>query len=300
VLPEVEVLSDAHAELIRNWVASGGTLLASGKCGLRDENHKERSNFALADVFGVDYVAEERKYAFDADGTPKAKFISTYIESSGHDLARIFDKETVGLPGSFVTVNRRSAEEVMRYRLPFMVEDKPNFHWYNWFSPPPGTELAGSAVTCNKVGKGNAIYFGVPIFRSEANKSAYDEPIMRKGRPVWIRDWIPWLIRNLVPNPIAEVRAEPFSECVYGTCFWDKNKRHILVQVLNTNELITEGEPRKAPPVRISTDSRRLPLAGARIVWPKEQSLVVERKHGRDQVILADCGTYTALYLKLA
>jgi hypothetical protein len=300
VLPDVEVLSDAHAEIIRKWVANGGTLLASGKCGLRDEKHQERSNFALADVFGVDYLAEERKYAFDADGKPKERFISTYIESSGHELASNFDKETVGLPGPFVTVNRRSAEEVMRYRLPYMVEDKPNFHWYNWFSPPPGSELGGSAVTCNKVGKGKAIYFGVPIFRSEANKSAYDEPIMRKGRPVWIRDWIPALIRRLVPNPVAEVRSEPFSECVYGTCFWDKSKRSILVQVLNTNELLTEGEPRKAPPVRISVDSRRLALAGARTVWPNERALKVERKNGRDQVMLTDLGTYTALYLKLA
>ncbi len=300
VLPEVEALSDAHAEIIRNWVASGGTLLASGKCGLVDEKHQARSNFALADVFGVDYVEEVRKYAYDADGKPKERFIATYIESSGHPLAGIFDKETVGLPGSFVTVNRRSAEEVMRYRLPFMVEDKAHFHWYNWFSPPPGSELAGSAVTVNKMGKGQALYFGVPIFRAEASKSAYDEPIMRKGRPVWIRDWIPWLIRKLVPNPIAEVRSEPFSECVYGTCFWDKGKRAILVQVLNTNELLTEGEPRKAPPVRVSVDSRRLALAGARTVWPREQALGVERKQGRDQVILPDVGTYTALYLKLA
>jgi len=296
----VEVLSDAHAELIRNWVANGGTLLASGKCGMRDEKHQERSNFALADVFGVDYVGEERKYAFDADGKPKEKFISTYIESSGHELASKFDKETVGLPGPFVTVNRRTAEEVMRYRLPYMVEDKPNFHWYNWFSPPPGSELGGSAVTCNKVGKGKAIYFGVPIFRSEANKSAYDDPVMHKGRPVWIRDWIPALIRQLVPNPVAEVRSEPFSEYVYGTCFWDKSQRYILVQVLNTMELITEGEHFKVPPVHISVDAQRLALAGARTVWPKEQALVVEHKQGRDQVILADCGTYTALYLKLA
>ena len=232
--------------------------------------------------------------------SPKKRFISTYIESSGHPLAAIFDKETVGLPGSFVTVNRRTAEEVMRYRLPYMVEDKAHFHWYNWFSPPPGSELGGSAVTCNKVGKGKAIYFGVPIFRSESNKTAYDMPLLRKGRPCWIRDWIPGLIRQLVPNPIAEVRSEPFSEYVHGTFFWDKSKRFILVQVLNTIQQLTEGELRKAPPVVISVDSRQLALAGAQTVWPKEQPLVVERKQGRDQVVLPDLGTYTALYLKLA
>ena len=72
------------------------------------------------------------------------------------------------------------------------------------------------------------------------------------------------------------------------------------MQVLNTNELLTEGEPRKAPPVRISVDAKRLPLAGARTVWPNERALKVERKNGRDHVMLTDLGTYTALYLKLA
>ncbi len=36
VLPEVEVLSDAHAQIIRDWVRQGGTLIASHKCGLLD------------------------------------------------------------------------------------------------------------------------------------------------------------------------------------------------------------------------------------------------------------------------
>ncbi len=300
VLPDVEVLSDAQAGLIRNWVGNGGTLLATGKCGLRDEKHQPRANFALADVLGVDYTGEEKKYGFDPDGTPKTRFISTYIESAGHPLAGDFGKETVGLPGSFITINRRGAEEVMRYRLPFMVEDKPHFHWYNWFSPPPGSEVAGSAVTFNKFGKGQAVYFGVPIFRSEMDKTAYDEPILRKGRPCWIRDWIPWLMRRLVPKPIIELRPEPFSEYVYGTCFWDKNKRHVLVQMLNTIQLVTENEMRQAPPVRISVDSRRLALAGAQTVWPVKHDLRVERNHGRDEVVISDFGTYVALYLKLA
>jgi hypothetical protein len=299
VLPETEALSDVHAELIRRWVSDGGTLIASGKSGLRDEKLKVRSNFALADVFGVDYTGEERKYAYFPDGKPRTT-ISTYIESSGHPLAEIFGQETVGLPESFVTINRRGAEEVMRYLLPFMVEDTAHYHWYNWFSPPPGTESGGSAVTLNRFGKGRALYLGVPIFRSEASKHAYEMPMTKKQRPCWVRDWVPPLIRKLVPHPIAEVRSEPFSECVYGTCFWDKSKRYILVQVLNTNQLITEGEPRKAPPVHISVDSQRLPLAGARAVWPKEQALTVERRQARDVVVLPEVDVYTALYLKLA
>ena len=51
VLPEVEVLSDAQAEVIRNWVKGGGTLVASYKCGLRDEKRQARSNFSSGGRF---------------------------------------------------------------------------------------------------------------------------------------------------------------------------------------------------------------------------------------------------------
>ena len=44
----------------------------------------------------------------------------------------------MGLPGSFLRVKRTTAEEVMRYRLPFMVEDLPHNKWFNWGPPPPG------------------------------------------------------------------------------------------------------------------------------------------------------------------
>jgi hypothetical protein len=97
VLPEVDELSDAQSDVIRRWVKEGGTLVASYKCGLCDENHKTRSNFPLADVFGVDYVSEERKYAYDREGKLRSgDFISTYLESSGHPLAKSLATSTVG------------------------------------------------------------------------------------------------------------------------------------------------------------------------------------------------------------
>jgi hypothetical protein len=43
VLPEVEVLTNAVVDTIRNWVKEGGTLVTSHRCGLLDENHKARA-----------------------------------------------------------------------------------------------------------------------------------------------------------------------------------------------------------------------------------------------------------------
>ena len=289
VLPEVEVLSDGQAEVIRGWVAKGGTLVASYKCGLLNEKHQNRSNFPLADVLGVNYVSEERKYAYRADGKLRpGNFITTYLESSGNPLARLLSVETVGLPGAFLRIERTKSEEVMRYRLPFMVQDLAHYKWFNWGPPPPGSEPAGTAVAVNKFGKGQSLYLGVPIFWAV------------HPREFWIRKWIPNLIQQLAPDPIAELRSEPFSEYVHGTFFYDASRRFILVQVLNTIELVTGGEIRQAPRIEIRVDPKRLKVASARVVWPREMDLKVMNHGGNSRIVLEQPGRYTALYLKLA
>lgn len=119
------------------------------------------------------------------------------------------------------------------------------------------------------------------------------------SRPVWIQRWVPDLLRQLVPRPIAELSPEPFSEYVHGTFFWDASRRFILVQILNTLELVTEGEFRPAGKVVIRTDRARLKVVGARIVWPKEHDLEVLSKENSTRVEVPATGRYTALYLKL-
>jgi hypothetical protein len=290
VLPEVEVLSDGQAEVIRRWVAKGGTLLATYNCGLRDERHRLRSNFALADVLGVDYVSEERKYAYDANGKLRpGEFISTYLESVGHPLARSLEISTVGLPGSFLKLKTTTAVEVMRYRLPFMVEDLANHKWFNWGPPPPGSETRSTAVAYNRFGKGQSLYLGVPIFRA-----------MLKGRPFWIRQWIPQLVKQLVPDPIFEICLEPFSEYVHGTFFYGPGRRFILLQALNAVELATQGELRPAPGVEVRINPLRLKVTGARTLWPKEKELSVASGDGKTRIVLPELERYTAAYLSLA
>jgi hypothetical protein len=287
VLPEVEVLSDGQVEIIRDWVKKGGTLVASFKCGLLDGKRQARSNFPLAEVFGVDYVSEERKYAYDSEGKLKQGLRATYIESAGHPLAEPLAVSTVGLPGSFLNVKRTTAAEVMRYHLPVMVEDLPHNKWFSWGPPPPGGETAGTAVAYNRFGRGQSLYLGIPIFRAMIQ------------RPPWVREWIPFLLRQLVPNPVAELRAEPFSEFVHGTFFYDRSNQFVLVQVLNTIELVTEGEFRPAGKIVIHTDPARLKVVGARVVWSKERELEVLTNGGSTRVEVLAPGRYTALYLKV-
>jgi hypothetical protein len=120
--------------------------------------------------------------------------------------AEILAVSTVGLAGSFVTVKRTTAEGVMRYRLPFMVEDITHHRWFNWGPPPPGTGTARTAVAYNRYGKGQCVYIGDPIFWA------------MQWRRFWIRKWIPELMRatregadrGVAPGAVFPIRARNF------------------------------------------------------------------------------------------
>lgn len=53
LLPNIAVLSDRQCGQLRDYVAAGGSLLASFETSLYDENLRPRSDFALADLLGV-------------------------------------------------------------------------------------------------------------------------------------------------------------------------------------------------------------------------------------------------------
>jgi hypothetical protein len=288
VLPEVEVLQSAQAEVIRNWVKQGGTLLATGKCGLIDEKGQARANFPLADVFGVDLVSEEKKYAYDPSGKFKEGVVSIYLESSGHVLSKSLAVSTVGLPGSFLRLRPTSGQEVLRYRLPFMIEDMDNHKWFNWGPPPPGQETDGPAAVFNRFGQGQSLYVGVSLFQAMSRKL------------FWIRSWVPEVMRSLVPQPIADLRSDVLPEYVHGTFFWEKDKRSLLVQVLNAIELSTQGEFRDVPAVEIRVNSARVKIRSAKVLWPAEQELPIRNRQGNAEITLPSPARYTALRLQLA
>ena len=278
VLPEVEVLTDAQVEQIRQWVRSGGTLVATHRCGMLDGDHKPRANFALGDVFGIDFVSEEQKYA------------QNYIESAGHPLAKKLALSTVGFPGAFLNVKLNGATEVMRYRTPWMIEDLGKNKWYNWGPPPPGMETNGPAVTLNPFGKGKALYLAFPVFRLLGSQY----------RARWIRELIPDFLRDLTPNPVIELGVEPRSEFVHGTFFFDKDRRYVLAQVLNTLPVVADGESRPIRGISIRVNPARMEVTGARMVWPKKQDLPLIEQNGKLVVRLPEVDTYAAICLSLA
>ena len=58
LLPNIAMLSDKQCGQIRDYVRRGGSVMASFETSLYDENLQRRSNFALADLFGIRRAGE--------------------------------------------------------------------------------------------------------------------------------------------------------------------------------------------------------------------------------------------------
>ncbi len=58
LLPNIAMLSDRQCQQLRDYVHSGGSLMASFETGLYDENLQQRHDFGLADLLGVSKAGE--------------------------------------------------------------------------------------------------------------------------------------------------------------------------------------------------------------------------------------------------
>jgi hypothetical protein len=60
ILPNLAALSDAQCDQLRAFVRKGGSIIATHETSLYDEWGVRRKNFALADLFGVDWTDKEQ------------------------------------------------------------------------------------------------------------------------------------------------------------------------------------------------------------------------------------------------
>lgn len=58
MVPELAVLDEPHVERLRQYVEQGGRLIAFGRASMFDTKGRQRTDYALADVFGVRYKGE--------------------------------------------------------------------------------------------------------------------------------------------------------------------------------------------------------------------------------------------------
>ncbi|MCP3683697.1 MAG: polysaccharide deacetylase family protein, partial [bacterium] len=169
-LPSVAAISDASAQSLKDFVANGGTVLATGTApGQLDEWGNTRSTNVLADLFGFTtnppaerankygegmafYRLEEtgsHLFSTEADVNMSKEALSSFEQ-----IIRIHVPDTVRINGSsnvFVELSETSENKVNLYvvnynglQLP-IVEDPQNLHIQ--YSPPEGYKVKSAFVT---------------------------------------------------------------------------------------------------------------------------------------------------------
>ncbi len=103
ILPNVGALSDAHCATIKNFARSGGGLIATGETSLFTERGAARSDFALADLFGVRHPAGWAVPNYSARVRSTSDSAHSYFRLSpelrgGHDGPKDGDEPKSGGP----------------------------------------------------------------------------------------------------------------------------------------------------------------------------------------------------------
>ena len=150
LLPNIAMLSDRQCQQIRDYVQSGGSIMASFETGLYDENLKPRTDFGLADLLGI-------SKAGDVIGTIGNAYYGR-IERQ-HPILEGFSN-TNWLAGAQNRIPLKPVQSPILTVVPGFVRYPPELAY------PPASHTDEPAVVLREVGSARVAYFPGDIERS--------------------------------------------------------------------------------------------------------------------------------------
>jgi hypothetical protein len=220
VLANVAVLSDAQCQQLRDFVKTGGRIVATHETSLYDETGKRRANFGLADLFGCNFA-----------GAVDERLSNDYLTLHGpHPLLK-------GLDGvqRIMGISKRvqvSATDTSPPPLTF-VPPYPDQPVERFFTNVPQTDIP--MAFCHDVGKGRVVYFPMDIDRMFWEYLAVDHLALLRNAVEWAAD-------------------EPATVSVTGggmldVSYWRQDKSLTVHLVNLTNPMFLKGPIREILPV---------------------------------------------------
>jgi hypothetical protein len=300
ILPNTAALSNEQVSAIRDYVRGGGGLVATCETSLFDELGHPRSNFALADLFGVDYegrpAAPTKRAEFDANfailvndqywaqrqGAAEMRWgagdILTGELINDPRLAKIVNGVQASFKGPLVRMS--DARAPMKRAMIMFPEGK---------EPIP-------AVVLGEQGKGRVVYMAAGF---DAANFSYGYPYER----VIMARAIKWAARESAP---VEVEA---PMCVQSTIFRQKDAEgeRLVVHLFNgINSSSDHGLPEMNVPLREEV----VPIGGIRVRFhklrpkrihlePENVELTPETKHAWIEVALPPLAVHSMVVVEL-
>jgi hypothetical protein len=150
ILPNTALLSDEQCRQLKSYVDGGGSLIATFETGMYDERNRKRSEFGLADVFGIQKAGE-------IQGTVGNAFYAR-IEKQ-HEILKGF-ADTNWIPGAEYRVPVKPVDSPILTVVPGYVAYPPELSY------PPVPHTNEPAVVVREKGRSRLIYFPGDIERT--------------------------------------------------------------------------------------------------------------------------------------
>jgi hypothetical protein len=150
LLPNIAMLSDSQCQQIRDYVQSGGSIMASFETSLYDENLKQRPEFGLADLLGI-------MKAGDVIGTNGNAYYGR-IEREHPILAGFTN--TNWLPGAQNRLPLKPVQNPVLTVVPGFVQYPPELAY------PPVSHTDEPAVVLREIASSRIAYFPGDIERT--------------------------------------------------------------------------------------------------------------------------------------
>jgi hypothetical protein len=201
LLPNIAWLSDAQCRQLRDYVAAGGSLMASFETAMFDENGRRRENPGLADIFGIESAGPV--------AGPNGNGFYARIERP-HEILAGFD-DTGWIPGGAYRLPVRAAGQPVLSVVPAYTAYPPELSY------APVSRTDEPAVIVRESGGSRLVYFPGDLERSAWRSGHTDLSRL-------IQNSVAWLIRGKQP---VTVEGEGVIEC-FAWETWSGFAVHLL------------------------------------------------------------------------
>lgn len=181
ILPNIAVLNDAQCNQLRAFVDAGGSLIATHETSLYDESGARRKNFALADLFGVDFT-----------GKAEGPMLNSYIRLE-HDALQHspFFAGIEDAPRIINGVNRLQVTPREKFaQTPFtLIPSYPDLPMEKVYPRVEKTDI--SCLYLRQQGAGRVAYFPFDIDRTFWEVLSADHLKMMRNTVLWANNEAP-------------------------------------------------------------------------------------------------------------
>jgi hypothetical protein len=226
ILPNIAALSEAQCEQIKQYVRSGGNLLATFETSLYDEQGQRRSDFGLADLFGVSYEGR-------VDGPMK----NSYLRLKKDPTTGRFHPVLAGLEDAYRIINgvwRLNVKPQAEFPSPVtLIPSYPDLPMEHVYPRREDTDIR--ELYLRELGKSRMAY--VPW---DIDRTFWD--IMNADHARLLRNIIDWAANGGIPVRVS-------GPGILDVTIW-RQKQSMTVHLVNlTNPMMMKGPFRELIPL---------------------------------------------------